>query len=97
MAVLDGARRDPGETGEPALLLLADVTDTRFTVGSIRLARETIAHNRAVIRAGAIVGLSPIQRKVYDLIVRRNRPGNLRPFDSIRDATVWLSSQAPEA
>jgi len=79
---------------DSATARLADVTGAVFTTAVVRAARELIEHNRPYVRAGAVVGLTPLQRAVYDIIVRRTRRGNLHPFDTLPEAVRWLKQQA---
>lgn len=94
IAVLESAKQPPGVVKPVSIYSLADVTGAVFTTAVVRTARELIEHNRPYVRAGAVVGLSPLQRAVYDIIVRRTRRGNLHPFDTLPDAVRWLKEQA---
>jgi hypothetical protein len=94
IAVLEGAKQPPGVLEPISICSLADVTGAIFTTAVVRTARELIEHNRPYVRAGAVVGLSPLQRAVYDIIVRRTRRGNLHPFDVLPEAVRWLKEHA---
>jgi len=94
LAVLESAKQPPGLVKPVSIYLLADVTGAVFTTAVVRAARELIEHNRPYVRAGAVVGLTPLQRAVYDIIVRRTRRGNLHPFDTLPEAVRWLKQQA---
>jgi hypothetical protein len=93
IAVLEGSKQPPGRLAPVSIFSLVDVTGTRFNPAVLRTAREVIEHNRPYVRAGAVVGLSPLQRAVYDIIVRRTRRGNLHPFDTLPEGLRWLTEQ----
>jgi hypothetical protein len=94
IGVLEAAKQPSGLLAPVSIYSLADVTGAHFNPAVVRSARELIEHNRPYVCAGAVVGLSPLQRAVYDIIVRRTRRGNLHPFDTLPEAIGWLKAQA---
>jgi len=93
IGLFEAAKQSPGSLQRESIYSLADVAGAHFNPAVVRAARELIQHNRPYVRAGAVVGLSPLQRAVYDIIVRRTRRGNLRPFDTFPEAVSWLHDE----
>jgi hypothetical protein len=74
------------------VLLLTDVTGSTFDQRVVDAFKDLAQHNKSLVAASAIVGLSPIQRVVYAAIVKIT--GRIiRPFTSIDEAKDWLVEQ----
>ncbi len=76
-----------------SLLVLTDVTGSRFDATILAAIRDLMQSNAPYIRASAVVGLSGLQRVVYSSLVRLTRR-NVRAFDDEAAALDWLVSQA---
>jgi hypothetical protein len=80
--------------GEPpgTVLTLSDVRASRLDRAMQRKLMELTIHNRAFVRAAAVVGLSPAQRR--DLAdVERVSGRHFEVFDTLEEARDWLAGQ----
>jgi hypothetical protein len=79
------------------LLTLVDTQNSRFDSRVIDALKKLAAHDRPWVLAGAVVGMSAVQRTVYRLVNTITRR-NLSAFDTLDEAKAWLVGQrAPEA
>jgi hypothetical protein len=92
--VIDSARIPGGARPPESVLTLTDVDGSHFNAAILRALRELMAHNAPLVKAAAVIGLSPRQRIAYDLMVRATRRRNVRTFTTRADAEAWLSEQA---
>lgn len=94
VSVIDSARIPAGERPPESVLTLTDVEGSHFNAAILRALRELMAHNAPLVKAAAVIGLSPRQRIAYDLMVRATRRRNVRTFETRREAEAWLIEQA---
>jgi hypothetical protein len=93
MATIARARQVAGTHAPRKILTLFDVSGSQFHTDAIRATRELAAHNRPYVAWGAVVGLSPLSRVIYELIVRSTGRFNLKSFATRDDAMRWLADQ----
>jgi len=75
-----------------SLLTLTFVANSRFDRTVIEALKELVTHNRPYVKAGAIVGLSGLQRVVYVTITQLTGR-RLPTFDTLDAAKDWLVAQ----
>jgi hypothetical protein len=75
-----------------AVLLLTDVTGSTFDQRVVDAMKDLAEHNKPLVAASAIVGLSPIQRTLYAVIVKITGRV-IRPFTTLEEAKDWLVEQ----
>lgn len=76
-----------------SLLTLTFVEGSHFDNQVVESLKEFAAHNRPWVIAGAVVGLSPLQ-KVITRIINTFTGRRLAAFDSVEEAKNWLVRQA---
>lgn len=91
VAIEEGKRVVLGQPPK-SLLSLLDVEGLRFTVETARLLKEGMAQNTPFVKATAIIGLSGLQKVLFQTI-RRIRPGTLESFSTREEALDWLVTQ----
>ena len=77
-----------------SLLILTDVTGSRFDTEIVGGLKELARHNTPYVVASAVVGLTPLMR-VINSAINRVAGRNIRAFDDAEDARSWLASQRP--
>ncbi len=79
--------------GEPpgTVLTLSDVRASRLDRSMQRKLMELTLHNREFVRAAAVVGLSPLQRRELD-DVQRVSGRTFALFDTLEEARDWLAA-----
>lgn len=75
-----------------SLLTLTTVHNSRFNRDVIEALKSLMTHNRPFVKAGAIVGLSGLQRVVY-MTVTQLTGRRLPTFSTVEEAKDWLVSQ----
>ena len=75
------------------LLTLVDVQNSRFNDRIVEALKALASHNRPWVLAGAVVGMSPLQRVVYR-IVNAFTGRRLAAFETAPEAKEWLVRQA---
>lgn len=81
------ARQPPG-----SLLVLTYVKDARYNTEVVQALKEMVVHNRPYVKASAVVGLSGIQRAVYQTLLLFSKRV-IRTFDDLEEAKDWLVAQ----
>jgi hypothetical protein len=78
--------------GEPpgTVLTLSDVRFARLDRSMQRKLMELTLHNRDYVRAAAVVGLSPLQRRELD-DVQRVSGRTFALFDTLEEGRDWLT------
>ncbi|HEX5005096.1 MAG TPA: hypothetical protein VFV65_07255 [Gemmatimonadales bacterium] len=71
---------------------LTDVTGSRFNGDVLEAVKRLAANNRPHVIAGAIVGLSGLQKVVYTTVMRFSKR-NIPVFVDIEAAKNWLVEQ----
>ena len=92
MVVVHEARRVIDGAHEQSLLTLTDVTGAHFNPATTRVMKEFSADNKRFVRAGAVVGLTPLTRTIYEAVLKftgRNIPA----FYNRMQALEWLAEQ----
>lgn len=80
--------------GEPrgTVLTLSDIRATRLDRTMLRKLIGLTLHNRDYVRAAAVVGVTPEQRRELD-DVQRVSGRHFELFDTLEDARDWLVAQ----
>ena len=76
-----------------SLLTLTQVHGARYNREIVGAMKELAAHNKPYVRAGAVVGLSPLHRIVYTAVMKFSGR-NLPAFDDAEQAKDYLVEQA---
>jgi hypothetical protein len=76
-----------------SLLTLVDVSLSRFDERVVHALKQLAAHNKPWVLAGAVVGMTPLQRVVYR-IVNTFTGRRLAAFETQEEAKAWLVRQA---
>lgn len=71
---------------------LTEVTGSRFNGEVLEAIKRLAANNRPYVLAGAIVGLSGLQKVVYTTVMRFSKR-NIPVFADIESAKDWLVEQ----
>lgn len=74
---------------------LVDVTAARFNVEVVEALKDLATHNRPFVVATALIGVSGLQRVIFESIVAFSGRKNLKPFPSRDEAFAWLATQTP--
>jgi hypothetical protein len=75
-----------------SLLTLTHVRDARYNREIVTAMKGLAAHNKPFVRAGAVVGLAPLHRIVYQAVMKFSGR-NLPAFDDMEEARDWLVEQ----
>lgn len=75
-----------------SLLTLTDVTGSRFNKEIVDALKGLANHNKPFVKAGAVVGLSGLQRVVY-VAITQFTGRRLPTFDTAEQAMDWLVEQ----
>lgn len=96
LAALASARI-PAEYQRPrSVLTLADVSDSPFDSAVKDGLREVLAFNRPFVLAGALLGVTGLQRVMYTALMRITGR-NSRIFSTEAEALAWLEAEARAA
>lgn len=81
--------------GQPfkSVRTLTHVTGSRFNGEVLEAIKKLAVNNRPYVIAGAVVGLSGLQRVVYTTVMRFSKR-NIPAFDDLEVAKDWLVAQA---
>lgn len=80
-----------------SLLVLSDVSGARYGPEVIQALKETVRATRPHERAGAVIGLSAMQRMILRAVRTFSGHTALREFSSEQEAKDWLVSRAAAA
>jgi len=72
---------------------LTHVTDSRFNGEVLEAVKRLAANNRPYVIAGAVVGLSGLQKVVYTTVMRFSKR-SIPAFDNLDAAKDWLVVQS---
>lgn len=75
-----------------SVLTLTNVTGSRFNKEIVDALKELANHNKPYVKAGAVVGLSGLQRIVY-VAITQFTGRRLPTFSSAEEAMDWLAEQ----
>jgi hypothetical protein len=78
------------------VLLLTDISGSHFDRRVVEAMKELVAHHKPWVSASAVVGLSPITRIIYQMVIKLTGRA-IRPFGGLEEAKDWLVAQAPAA
>jgi hypothetical protein len=85
--------RELASTQHPKrIFTLTDVTGFRYNTTVVSAIRELAEHNKPYVAFGAVVGLSPMLRTIYELARRASGRTNLQTFDTRDEAMAWLAT-----
>ena len=76
-----------------SLLTLTDVTGSVLDRATLRAVMEQVIHNKPLVQAAAVVGLSDAQRRGL-MDIERVSAREFTTFDSVEQARDWLAAQA---
>ncbi|HET9839888.1 MAG TPA: hypothetical protein VFR84_16795 [Candidatus Angelobacter sp.] len=88
-AVAEEGHRVIAEQEPNSVLTLNDVTGTTFDKESVAVLQEKVAANAPYVRRAAVVGISGLQRLIYEgvqALSRRRIPN----FETRQEALAWL-------
>lgn len=84
------AKRMVATQPRDSLRTLVDVTGSRFNPDVANALKDLAAHNRPYVIKGSVVGLSGLQKIVYQAVIAFSGRTNLKVFDSREQALVFL-------
>ena len=76
------------------ILTMTDVTAIRYNAEVIQAVREMAEHNKPYVAWGAVIGLSPLLRTIYELARRASGRTNLQTFETREAGLAWLANVA---
>jgi len=82
------------QAGPHSMRILTLTEGSRFDSEIIDALKELALHHKPYALAGAVVGLSPLQRLMYRMISTFSGR-KLAAFDSVEEAKDWLVRQTP--
>ncbi len=88
-AVAEEARRVIAREAPGSVLTLTDVTGTSFDKESVAVLQENIAANAPYVRRAAVVGISGLQRLIYESVQAFSRR-RIPNFETRQEALNWL-------
>ncbi len=80
-----------GTQPEHSLLVLTNVEGAVFDPEVVKAMEAFLVHNKPYVKKSAIIGLSGLQKIIYDGLIRITRR-NLPLFNTIEKAKDWLVS-----
>lgn len=75
-----------------SVLLLTNVTDTRYDTAGADAIKIYSKENTPFIKASAVVGVSGIKRLIFNTIIKITGR-KIMPFDDVEAAKDWLAEQ----
>lgn len=78
---------------ERSLRTLVLVSGSKFNTAVAEALKELAAHNRPFVIAGTVVGMSGLQKVIYQGVLAFTGRTNLRAFDTEQEAVRWLVEQ----
>jgi len=75
------------------LLTLVDVTDAAYDDRVVEKLKELARHDEPWVLAGAVVGMSGMQKIVFSIVNAFSRRNNMAAFDTVPQAMDWLTRQ----
>ncbi len=88
-AVAEEGHRVIAQEGPGAVLTLSDVTGTSFDKESDAVLQEKVAANAPYVRRAAVVGISGLQRLIYESVQAFSRR-RIPNFQTRQEALNWL-------
>jgi hypothetical protein len=75
-----------------SVLTLTDVTAAKYNLEITQKLKEFVKSNKPYVKAGAVVGLDPLKKIIYNGVMHFSGR-NLVAFDDIEKAKDWLADQ----
>jgi subtilase family serine protease len=91
--LIEQAKETVAEQPENSVLGLIYVRDANTTNAVKETMKHAAVHNKPYIRATAVVGMSPVQRLIYEAVNLFSKRENSCAFDDIGPAKQWLVEQ----
>jgi hypothetical protein len=88
-AVAEEGHRAIAQEEPDSVLTLNDVTGTTFDKESVAVLQEKVAANARYVRRAAVVGISGLQRLIYEGVQAFSRR-RIPNFESRQEALSWL-------
>ena len=71
---------------------LTDVSGARYNREAVVKLKQFVSHNKPYVKAGAVVGLSPLQKIVLEAVSRVSQR-EFKVFSNAEEAKTWLSER----
>jgi hypothetical protein len=94
LAAVAYARAEAPRHAPARILTMTDVSGIRYNAHIVQAIREMADHNKPYVAWGAVIGLSPLLRTIYELALRASGRTNLQTFESREAGLAWLASVA---
>jgi hypothetical protein len=91
LAAVAYARQQSSIHAPVKILTLTDVTAIRYNAQVVQAIREMAEHNKPYVAWGAVIGLSPLLRTIYELAHRASGRKNLQTFETREAGLEWLA------
>jgi hypothetical protein len=78
-----------------SLLLVTDVTGATFNTRLVQALKEVAAHNGPYVRRAAVVGVSGLQKVIYQAVLRFSKR-DIPAFATRQEALDWVVAETPE-
>jgi len=91
-SIIDEAGRVIREEPPASVLTLTDVTGAQYNLEITQALKEFVKSNKPYVKAGAVVGLDPLKKIIYNGVMHFSGR-NLVAFDDIEKAKDWLAGQ----
>lgn len=73
--------------------ILVDYTGTGFDNEVVNKVKEFIKDNEPYVIASAVIGMTEIQKSIFQTVVIFSKRNNIRVIDKMEDAKEWLVEQ----
>jgi len=88
--LIEGAKKTIKKQPEKSLLILTDVTGSKYTKNVASELTDFIKHNTPYTKAGAVLGVSGITLLLFKAIVKHSGRKNMKAFTDEKKAKEWL-------
>lgn len=92
LAAVAYARAQSSIHAPTKIFTMTDVTGLRYNAQVVQAIREMAEHNKPYVVWGAVIGLSPLLRTIYELAHRTSGRTNLKTFGTREAGLEWLAS-----
>ncbi len=75
-----------------SLLTLTDFTDIKYNREMVMFLREVAAYNKPFVKAAAVVGVTGMEKIIYDAVIKLTRR-KIELFNTLEAAKDWLVEQ----
>ena len=90
LSIIDEAKQVIASRPFHSLLTLTDVTNSYFDADITPAIKEYVAYNKPYVKAGAVVGISPVRKIIFNSVLFFSGRDNLKLFDTLDNAREWL-------